>query len=124
MVNLNFHLIRSYYEIFFYHFSNISCLKYTVNSNFHLIRSKILRTNDFELTVPNLYCFHPGRLAGKRRTPLNLEEVSRNSSSSWKLILVLSHSGSTPPPHISKELSFDNENQWLLWQLKLWQNHT
>ena len=47
-------LIRSYYEIFFYHFSNISCLKCTVNLNFHLIRSKTLPTNDFELTVPNL----------------------------------------------------------------------
>ena len=54
-VNSKFHLIRSYYEIFFYHFSNISCLKCTVNSNFHLIRSKTLPTNDFELTVPNLY---------------------------------------------------------------------
>ena len=49
-----FHLIRSYCEIFFYHFPNIPCLKYTVNSNFHLIRSKTLLTNDFELTVPNL----------------------------------------------------------------------
>ena len=54
-VSSKFHLIRSYYEIFFYHFSNISCLKCTVNSNFHLIRSKTLLTNDFELTVPNLY---------------------------------------------------------------------
>ena len=36
-VNLKFHLIQSYCEIFFYHFPNISCLKYTVNSNFHLI---------------------------------------------------------------------------------------
>ena len=27
----------------------------TVNSNFHLIRSKTLPTNDFELTVPDLY---------------------------------------------------------------------
>ena len=53
-VNSKFHLIRSYCEIFFYHFPNISCLKCTVNSNFHLIRSKILPTNDFELTVPNL----------------------------------------------------------------------
>ena len=33
----------------------ISCLKCTVNSNFHLIRSKTLPTNDFELTVPDLY---------------------------------------------------------------------
>ena len=37
MVNSNFHLIRSYCEIFFYHFPNISCLKCTVYSNFHLI---------------------------------------------------------------------------------------
>ena len=36
-VNSKFHLIRSYYEIFFYHFPNIPCLKCTVNSNFHLI---------------------------------------------------------------------------------------
>ena len=27
----------------------------TVNSNFHLIRSKTLPTNDFELSVPDLY---------------------------------------------------------------------
>ena len=54
-VNSKFHLIRSYYEIFFYHFPNIPCLKCTVNSNFHLIRSKTLPTNDFELTVPDLY---------------------------------------------------------------------
>ena len=55
MVNSKFHLIRSYCEIFSYHFPAISCLKCTVNSNFHLIRSKTLLTNDFELTVPNLY---------------------------------------------------------------------
>ena len=54
-VNSKFHLIRSYCEIFFYHFPNISCLKCTVNSNFHFIRSKTLLTNDFELTVPDLY---------------------------------------------------------------------
>ena len=54
-VNSNFHLIRSFCEIFFYHFPNISCLKCTVNSNFHLIRRKTLPTNDFELTVPDLY---------------------------------------------------------------------
>ena len=54
-VNSKFHLIRSYCEIFFYNFPNIPCLKYTVNSNFHLIRSKTLPTNDFELTVPDLY---------------------------------------------------------------------
>ena len=53
-VNSKFHLIRSYYEIFFYHFPNIPCLKCTVNSNFHLIRSKTLPMNDFELTVPDL----------------------------------------------------------------------
>ena len=55
MVNSKFHLIWSYYEIFFYHFPNIPCLKCTVNSNFHLIRSKTLPTNDFKLTVPDLY---------------------------------------------------------------------
>ena len=60
-VNSKFHLIRSYYEIFFYHFPNISCLKCTVNSNFHLIRSKTLLTNDFELTVPNLYYTETGK---------------------------------------------------------------
>ena len=54
--NSKFHLIRSYCEINFYNFPNIPCLKCTVNSNFHLIRSKTLPTNDFELTVPNLYC--------------------------------------------------------------------
>ena len=54
MVNSKFYFIRSYCEIFFYHFPNISCLKCTVNSNFHLIRSKIFPTNDFKLTVPNL----------------------------------------------------------------------
>ena len=51
MVNSKFHLIRSYYEICFYHFPNISCLKCTVNSNFHLIQSKTLPMNDFKLTV-------------------------------------------------------------------------
>ena len=54
-VNSKFHLIRSYYEIFFYHSPNISCLNCTVNSNFYLIRSKTLLTKDFELTVPDLY---------------------------------------------------------------------
>ena len=63
MVNLNtvnskFHLIRSYYVIFFYNFPNITCLKYTVNLNFHLIQSKTLPMNDFELTVPDLYLFY------------------------------------------------------------------
>ena len=61
-VNSKFHLIRSYCEIFVYHFPNISCLKYTVNSNFHLIRSKTLSTNDFELTVPDLYFSLPHAL--------------------------------------------------------------
>ena len=64
-VSLKFHLIRSYCEIFFYHFPYISCLKCTVNSNFHLIRSKILLTNDFELTVPNLYI---NRVSARRNT--------------------------------------------------------
>ena len=54
-VNSKFHLIRSYCEIFIYHFPNISCLKCTFNSNFHLIRSKTLLTKDFKLTVPDLY---------------------------------------------------------------------
>ena len=54
-VNSKFHLIRSYCEIFFYYFPNISCLKCTVNSNFHLIRSKTLLRNDLEITVLNLY---------------------------------------------------------------------
>ena len=57
-VNSKFHLIRSYCEIFFYHFPEISCLKYTVNLNFHLIISKTLLTNDFELIVPHLYPHH------------------------------------------------------------------
>ena len=55
MVNSKFHLIQSHYEIFSCHFPNIPCLKCTVNLNFHLIRSKTLPTNDFELTVPDLY---------------------------------------------------------------------
>ena len=42
-------------KYFFYHFPNVPCLKYTVNSNFPLIRRKTLLTNDFELTVPDLY---------------------------------------------------------------------
>ena len=54
-VNSKFHLIRSYYKIFFYHFPNIPCLKYTVNSNFHLIQSKTLPMNDFKLTIPDLF---------------------------------------------------------------------
>ena len=58
-VNSKFRLIRSYCEIFFYHFPNISCLKCTVNSNFHLIRSKTLLNDDFELTVYDLYIFAP-----------------------------------------------------------------
>ena len=42
-------------KYFFYNFPNIPCFKYTVNSNLHLIQSKTLPTNDFELTVPDLY---------------------------------------------------------------------
>ena len=42
-------------KYFFYHFPITSCLKCTVNSFIHLIRSKSLLTNDFELTVPDLY---------------------------------------------------------------------
>ena len=52
-VNSKFHLIRSFCEIFSYHFLIISCLKFMVNSN--LIRRNSLPTNDFKLTVPNLY---------------------------------------------------------------------
>ena len=63
-VNSKFHLIRSYCEIFFYNFPNIPYLKYTVKSNFHLIRSKTLPTNDFELTVPDLYQNHRVGRAG------------------------------------------------------------
>ena len=63
MVNSKFHLIRSYYEIFFYNFPNIPHLKYTVNSNFLLIQSKTLPTNDFELTVPDLYKFTDAALS-------------------------------------------------------------
>ena len=55
MVNSKFHLIQSFYEVTVNSFPIISCLKYTVNPNFHLIRSKTLLTNDFELTVPDLY---------------------------------------------------------------------
>ena len=36
-------------------FPNISCLKCMVNSYFHLFQRKSLQTNDFELTVPDLY---------------------------------------------------------------------
>ena len=54
-VNSKFHLIQSFCEISAKSFPTISCLKCTVNSNFHLIRSKTLWTNDFELTVPDLY---------------------------------------------------------------------
>ena len=54
-VNSKFRLIRIYCEIFFYNFLNIPCLKCAVNSNFHLIRRKTSPTNDFELTVPDLY---------------------------------------------------------------------
>ena len=54
-VNSKFHLIRIIYEVSVNIFSIILCLKCTVNSNFHLIQSKSLQTNDFELTVPDLY---------------------------------------------------------------------
>ena len=54
-VNSKFHLIQSYWKMFVYNCVNIPYLKCTVNSNFHLIWSKTLPTNDFELTVPDLY---------------------------------------------------------------------
>ena len=41
--------------MFSYDFPIISCLKFMVNSYFHLFRRKSLPTNDFELTVPDLY---------------------------------------------------------------------
>ena len=41
--------------MFSYHFTIISCLKYTVNSYFHLIQRKSLSRNDSKLTVPDLY---------------------------------------------------------------------
>ena len=41
--------------MFSYHFPIISCLKYTVNSYFRLFRRKTLLTNDFKLTVSDLY---------------------------------------------------------------------
>ena len=56
-VNSKFHFIRSFYEIFYCNFPITSCLKCAVNSSFHLIQSKFLPTNDFELTVPNLYIY-------------------------------------------------------------------
>ena len=58
-VNSKFHFIRSFCEMFCYHFPIISCLQCTVNSYFHLIRRKSLPTNDFELTVPDLYSTLP-----------------------------------------------------------------
>ena len=61
-VNSKFHLIRIFNKVSVNIFSIISCLKYTVNSNFHLIRSKTMPTNDFELTVPDLYYKRYGRL--------------------------------------------------------------
>ena len=57
-VNSKFNLIQIFYEVSVNIFSIISCLKCTVNSNFHLIQSKTLPTNDFELTVPDLYNFN------------------------------------------------------------------
>ena len=59
MVNSKFHLIQSYCQMFFYHFSNISCLKCTVNLNFHLIQSKTLLTNDFEMRSFHLSLSQP-----------------------------------------------------------------
>ena len=56
-VNSNFHFIQSFCEMFSYHFPFISCLKCAVYSYFHLFRWKSLPTNDFELTVPDLYLF-------------------------------------------------------------------
>ena len=55
MVNSKFHFIQSFCDISVKCFPIISCLKCTVNSNFHLIRRKTLPTNDFELTVSDLY---------------------------------------------------------------------
>ena len=57
-VNLQYHFIGSFREMFSYHFPIVSCLKCTVNSidsYFHLLRRKSLPTNDFELTVQDLY---------------------------------------------------------------------
>ena len=56
-VNSKLHLIRFFYEVSGNIFPIISCLKCTANLNFHLIRSKTLPTNDFELTVPDLYWY-------------------------------------------------------------------
>ena len=55
MVDSEFHLIRSFCEIFVCNCPNILCLKCTVNSNFHLIRGRALLADDFELTVPDLW---------------------------------------------------------------------
>ena len=72
-VNSKFHLIRSYCEIFFYNFPNIACLKYTVTSNFHLIRSKTLLTNNFELTIPDLYVVCTARMDCYMCTTVNTD---------------------------------------------------
>ena len=50
-------LIRSstLFEVFVKGFAIISCLKCMVNLYFHLFQKKSLLTNDFELTVPDLY---------------------------------------------------------------------
>ena len=53
-VNSKFHFIRSFCEMFSYHFPIISCLKFMVNSYLHLFRRKSLPMNDFELTVHEL----------------------------------------------------------------------
>ena len=55
MVNSKFHFIQSFCDFSVKCFPIISCLKCTVNSNFHLFQRKSLPTNDFELTVPDLY---------------------------------------------------------------------
>ena len=54
-VNSKFRSIQIFYKVSVNSFSIISCLNCTVHSNFHLIRNKSLATNDFELTVPDLY---------------------------------------------------------------------
>ena len=56
-VNSKFHFIRSFCEMFSYHFPIISCLKCMINLYFHSFRRKSLPMNDFELTVPDLYWY-------------------------------------------------------------------
>ena len=57
MINSKFHFIQSFCEVFTKCFPIISCLKCTVNLYFYLFRKQFLSTNDFELTVPDLYHF-------------------------------------------------------------------